>query len=274
MTITCNWLGKAGRLGNQLWQIAATVGIARQRNEQVLLPWWEYQEFFNVPDVWFLDKGITPSGTSVNEHVRHLPPEAKPYLQDYSLFAHIEDEIRQVFQPSASAQAKLNTFELPETPRLALHVRRGDMATAHLRGEEGYHPLRPMSYYQDAVASFDGYRSAIVFSDDIPWCREAFADSFDSKNLVFFEGGPSRSRECEDRYLIEPALDWIDLLMMAQCQQFILSNSTYSWWAAFISGTPGDQIRYPLPWFGPKLQMIDASLMFPSDWRPISHLQG
>lgn len=274
-------LGKTGRLGNQLWEIASTVGIAANRMEPVKFSYWEYTDYFSVNPKVFCEPGETPIGTSVYDlpEVQRLGQYA-PYLQDLSFFEDIAPNIRLAFEPSTLAEEELarpdlrEFWELPE-PKLALHIRRGDNATSGQRNERGFHPLRPMSYYADALVSLENTGSIVVFSDDIPWCRANLISLKGRTDIYFFEGGPGRARECEDRYMVEPARDWIDLLAMATCDQFILSNSTYSWWAAFLSGVDGANIRYPdaSVWFGPKLQDIDASLMFPLDWVPILHEQ-
>lgn len=286
-SVICNPLvGTTGRLGNQLWEIASTLGIAQGYGEQVQFPYWEYTEFFNVDPAWFCAKGETPQGRSVYDlpDVAHLGQYA-PYLQDLAFFEFVQTEIRRVFEPSMIAELELARpdlqafWDLPE-PKLGLHIRRGDNATSHERGEQGFHPLRPPQYYVDALYQLDGYCSIAVFSDDLEWCREHIPallrvhSSLDAP-VHFFDGGPARSRECEDRYLVEPVRDWVDLLAMSTCDRFVLSNSSYSWWAAFLSGVPGSMIRYPdaSVWYGPKLRGINASLMFPPDWVPVLHPQ-
>lgn len=261
--VYCPQLGNSGRLGNQLWQIASTAGVAAAMDADPAFPPWEYQSVFSVPEEFFGE----PAGVEISTLISHLPDVAKPYLQDYGLWKDIASTIRDWFRPTIWASAIVDTYpgqkKLQQLPRpwVALHVRRGDLATAHLRQEEGYHPLRPMSYYEEALERCSG--SLIVFSDDIPWCKQ----NLDADH--FFEGGPPRPRETESDYRSAPVLDWIDLLAMPQCDQFILSNSTYSWWGAWLSGK--SHVIYPWPWFGPKLREIDASLMFPSEWTRLTH---
>jgi hypothetical protein len=40
-----------------------------------------------------------------------------------------------------------------------------------------------------------------------------------------------------------------DLLQMSRCDHFVISNSTYSWWAATISDNPHKIIIAPKFWF-------------------------
>lgn len=265
--ITFPLLGKAGRLGNQLWQIASTIGIAINQGDTFVLPRWVYEPFFNVPPHWFSDH---PHGVEAHRYATHIDERARVYMQDYNLWRAAREYIHTSFQPSPVAReiiAKdhLDYLELPR-PILVMHVRRGDNATADMRGEGGHHPLRPVSYYRDALA-MQSYESLAIFSDDIPWCQAEFADL----DAFYFIGGRPRPKEHEPEYETFPVEDWIDLLAMTYGDAFIISNSTYSWWGAFLSKAAGDKIIYPSPWFGEKLNYIDASLMFPKDWTKLEH---
>lgn len=258
--ITCPQLGGQGRLGNQLWQIAGTLGVAHARGDEVSFPAWDYQEYFCVPEHLFDDR----PGKPVTECV-DLPPEGLSYLQDYGLFKDIQQQVWEWFQPSQKALEVLSGY--PESlhlegPVVSLHVRRGDNANEGA-WKADYHPLRPMSYYEDALAMID-YKRVAVFSDDIDWCQAHFI----GPEYYFFRGTP-RPKEHEPEYLTAPVLDWIDLQLQFFCDRHILSNSTYSYWGAFLSRDP--QPIYPWPWFGKKLNMLDASTMFPPEWIRLNH---
>ena len=47
--ITFRKLGKKGNLGNQLFQIASTIGIAKRYDQDFGFGNWEYQSFFKNP---------------------------------------------------------------------------------------------------------------------------------------------------------------------------------------------------------------------------------
>lgn len=261
MTIVCPQLGNSGRLGNQLWQIASTIGIADSQKEDVSLPAWAYMNYFCIPHEFFDNR----PGIRSDEFVPYMPPDAKIYLQDYNLISNIEEQIKQWFQPSKLALETLMTYKdfwSLEPPVLSIHVRRGDNANEG-DWKAKYHPLRPLSYYRDAQELLKGqYQSVAVFSDDPEWCM---------KNLSadYYHVGTPRPKEHEEAYKIAPVLDWIDLQMQIFADKHILSNSTYSWWGAFLSDDPSPV--YPVPFFGVNLSHIDASLMFPPDWQKIDH---
>lgn len=264
--MTFRHLGNAGRLGNQLHQIAATVGLARARRAEPRFPKWSYQPFFSVPDEMFVND---LHGVDAADLATHIDARTRVYLQDYGLWKDVENEIIEYFRPSKLAWETLTDqadFWVLGRPILSVHVRRGDNVQKNDPGTPNkhlYHPLRPMSYYQEALQRVRATVGSIaVFSDDIEWCKERF-------DADYFHHGVARPKEHEAAYTTAPVLDWIDLQLMAACDKHIISNSTYAWWGAFLSRNP--QPIYPWPWVGPNLHFVDASLMFPPDWIRIEH---
>jgi hypothetical protein len=259
--IICGNLGRAGRLGNQLWQIASTLGIAHDRLDTVSFPAWDYQPYFSVPAELFAGA----QGTEASTLVPHLPDMAKPYLQDYYLFQAIENQIKEYFRPSPLARETLDVFEefyaLPK-PILSVHVRRGDNVPGADPGVVDkylYHPMPANHYYARAIHLYQGqYASTVCFSDDVEWC-------YSNIKADYYHRGTPRAKEHTPEYA-DPFQDWIDLFLMAECQHHVLSNSTYGWWGAFLSGDLKPIV--PKPWFGPRID-ADSDLMFPLTWRQV-----
>ncbi len=260
--ITFPRLSQAGRLGNQLWQVASTIGIAASRGDASALPEnWDYRPFFMIPDSHFgpqigLDAGNLPE---------HIDERTRVYLQDFGLFKGVEWWIKELlrFSPHAveiaTNEASVPLWEYPR-PWTSVHVRRGDNVTH----PPGWHPLRSRTYYETAIRKLPSDGTVIVFSDDPNWCRENMTEWLGRDILVY--DGVTRPREYVDRQLYEssPVLDWIDLYFMTLCDHHILANSSYSWWGAFLSNNRHP--IYPSRWFGRNLPYVNASLMFPDGW--------
>ena len=51
--ISFSQLGKQGRLGNQLFQIAATISVALKNNDSYAFPLWEHSNHFNLEYCFF-----------------------------------------------------------------------------------------------------------------------------------------------------------------------------------------------------------------------------
>ncbi len=138
--------------------------------------------------------------------------------------------------------------------KTALHVRRGDTVfqpTSHPNPTiEGYYRLA-LERVQDPV---------VVFSDDPDWCVVNFTEAFPDRTLEFMGGIPFPK---EDHPQFESAIpfDWIDLFMITQCNQHIISNSSFSWWGAWLSNN--NLLIRPSVWWGPDvLAYADPRLLF------------
>src|SRR3982750_1977957 len=97
---TYHRLGTFGALGNQLWQIASTIGKALNNNGTARFPEWEYGKYFSVPQEYF---GPIPEG---NETVDLYPD----YLQDLSHFVKHADHIIECFSPSKYSAQKIDAM--------------------------------------------------------------------------------------------------------------------------------------------------------------------
>jgi len=108
---------------------------------------------------------------------------------------------------------------------LALHVRRKDYLNI-----PSILPCQSIEYFNDAVDYLGEYEKIFIFSDDINWCKENF--KFNKMNFI-------------DNNEIE------SLKMMTMCNKHIISNSTFSWWGAYLSKS--DEVVLPNRWFGPEV---------------------
>ena len=150
------------------------------------------------------------------------------YFQSEKYFKHIEDEIRKDFawRDDVNAMCLQMFDDITGGEAISLHIRRTD----HLI-KPTYHPVLPLSYYEEALSKFPSDIPVLVFSDDPEWCHEQ----------DFFAG---------DRFLVSDSGDNItDMCLMSMCQYQIMANSTYSWWGAWLSNS--DNVVAPKLWFGP-----------------------
>lgn len=144
-------LGRAGRFGNQLWQISGTMVLG---DGDVSLPAWEYGWWFRFPDVFDGRDGTDAAVLS------GLPAGRSEYLQE-ARFVH--PGMRAWLEPSDAAQGILTRLMATYEPATAaaVHVRRGDYAQAW-RG----HGMLEADWY---LGNWPDGR-VLVFSDDPDWC--------------------------------------------------------------------------------------------------------
>jgi hypothetical protein len=112
---------------------------------------------------------------------------------------------------------------------LGLHVRLGDY-----RFEENI-GLLPKSYYQEAgrVLPFSDYDEIWIFTNDIPGSKFVLP-KIDARKTVWI---PQNFTSAETLYL------------MTYCSDMVISNSTFSWWGAFLNRNNGARVVCPEVWF-------------------------
>ena len=268
--IGLNYLGKMGQLGNQMFQYAALKGIAAKHNYKTIIPSHnevivdalgnklriELFDAFDIP-MGPMDVGYIPHERNVQEPHYHFSQELLDncpdnvslvgYFQSEKYFKHIEDDIRKLFGPKEDAlSCWASTQHLFDNP-VALHIRRGDFLINSV-----HHHNLSMKYYEEALNQFDSDRQVIIFSDDTDWC----------KAQPLFEG---------DRFLVcEGGGPYTDLYMMSKCDDFIIANSTFSWWGAWLSHNEDKLVIYPDRWFGPNNIDKSTADLFPPEWRMIN----
>lgn len=252
-----------GRLGNQLFQIASTVGIARLRGLEPRFPEWDYAPVFNIPEEFF-ESFDDELRMNVLDCASELDERERVYLQNVQYFDHVREEILQMFSPSSAAEDTIDPSvrtlrEISQTGSvLSIHVRRGDILS-----HPEYHPVRSIQYYADALEEVGSYDSVAVFSDDVEWCAKVLAPKLGLR-VDFYGSGISRS-PIPSQYEKDGPVDWQDLFLMKACSSHVISNSTYAWWGAYLS--EDKHPIYPSNWFGRELQnQAHPELLFPDLW--------
>ena len=160
-------------------------------------------------------------------------------------FNHIKDEIRKDFTFRKEILEPCKEIMGKTEDAIALHIRRGDFIT---NVENHYN--QGLDYYEQALKRFDKRREVIIFSDDTEWCN---------KQKLFQP----------DRFLIaENNSPYIDMCLMGMCTGFIIANSTFSWWPAWLSEAEDKDVVYPKNWFGITgyTKDHDVSDLFPRRW--------
>jgi hypothetical protein len=121
----------------------------------------------------------------------------------------------------------------------SIHVRRGDYLQAN------GHYLLGLDYYRNALDSIKDKGDIYVFSDDLPWC----GDKFENATLVHLP-------------------DYLSFDLMRLCNNNIIANSTFSWWAAYLNQNIDKQVITPIQWRKDinDPAMTDMDFMCPAGW--------
>jgi len=65
---------------------------------------------------------------------------------------------------------------------------------------------------------------------------------------------------------MEKMADWEEMVLMSCCHDHIISNSSFSWWGAYLNPSPTKRVVYPSTWFGPALTDHHTHDLCPPDW--------
>lgn len=158
------------------------------------------------------------------------------YAQDYRLFEKYEKEIKELFGQG-----------IGYLPYVAIHLRVGanpiNPDEPKYIDNSFYTPLCKTGYYIDAVNLFPN-RKFLVFSDDVSFAK------------TYFEG---------DKFAFDDSQDDMEAFnRMASCSDFIIANSSYSFWAAYLSPSIGKKVVAPTlnKWFNDGIERC----FLPPEW--------
>lgn len=133
------------------------------------------------------------------------------YFQNLKYFENIKDELRKeiVIKTELSTIAKKYLEQINNSNSVAVHIRRKE------RKE-----LVPIKFYLTKIKILEqkiDNPKYFIFSDEIEWCKTNLEIN---KNIVYVE---NTLNQIEDFWL------------MKNCRHFIIGNSTFSWWASWLS---------------------------------------
>lgn len=267
-----NKLGNKGRLGNQMFQYASLVGIAKHLNYEHCIPDHSNVDFFhqnidgNIITVNHQLQSLFKlthlngrfglvDGYEIDVHQHEFceelfnecPDNSTLYghFESYKYFENAEKEIKLDYtfnDALMEVSTKFHTDNKLDNP-VCLTVRRGDF----IKFQDHHSPCTE-EYYFDCIKTLGVDRQYLVVSDDIEWCREIFTGS----NYTFVDVEKE-----------EIAKAHLDMCVGSLCSDFIIANSTFSWWIAYLGSAKNKKVFMPDPWFGPLLQDLDSSGYYP-----------
>lgn len=272
-----------GGLGNQLFQYAAARTVADQMRTDLILDVTWYQRTHigsdprrllvtGLPNVRIDDlcRSRVPVGLRqrVFKHLggqvlvetndlakqRNLAGSSKAlwlhgYWQDQTLFIRNQVAIRRDF-----ATRKLHTGPLDSgviylsRSSLGVHIRRGDYVANQTVSE--VHQVADLEYFLKAIKYVKSRRNIdeiFYFSDDPTWVEE---------NLVTSIGGRMSGTGDE----------LTDFVLLSKCKHHIISNSTFSWWAAWLGETEDQLVVAPRRWFHDESRNKACVNALPNEW--------
>jgi hypothetical protein len=249
--ITFADLGRYGQIGNQMFQIAGTIGIARRYGYHYAFPEWINHDGVGKGNMAAEDANIgewfaRPLPRLSPDDARRMKRVPVPWgyhgsirfsdwsdlhghFQSEHWFKHCEQEIREVFEFATPP---------PKVKGCAIHVRGGDY-------DGKYHNRLTAKYYQEAMGYMrsKGINKFTVFSDDRDFAVDVTG--------------------IEPINLTHPMAT---MRLMSGHAAHITANSSFSWWSAWISAS--DLVVCPSQWVG-EAARLDTRDVVPQRWKLI-----
>jgi hypothetical protein len=173
------------------------------------------------------------------------------YFQSEKYFKNIKDTILDEFKlkdaPNENVLVILKLIENYDS--ICVHVRRGDYVVDEKTNK--YHGICSMSYYHSGVAlAAQGLENphCFIFSDDPEWVKDYF--KLDLPMTIVDINGPKEAHE--------------DMRLMSACNHYVIANSSFSWWGAWLGRHPKKRVVAPKQWFSDT--SIDTSDLIPTTW--------
>ncbi|GAB1602486.1 galactoside 2-alpha-L-fucosyltransferase 3-like [Argonauta hians] len=246
-------LNLVGRLGNNLFQLASALGIARAKGMQLVLLNNTHFKFLNsiirisslpvsnsCPQSRIRDEKNCGFSDMVFKYPNDRDYLLYGYYQSWLYFIFVEPEVRSLFSFKSfilkkahdilskiihTHRGKYSLSEYIPLTLVGVHVRRGDLLKKKAI-KYGY-KIAPASYFKKAMDYYRKHFQNIIFivcSDNIGWS---------ATNLGH-----------ESTYYVHDK-SYIDLAVLSLCNHSIMSVGSYSWWAAWLAN--GQTVYYPYP---------------------------
>ena len=278
----------SGGLGNQLFQYAAGLSLARRHNAQLVLDTSLFKRrreprsmalgpfapeaklglarmrFSPAGDAAFLTIERSALGREVlplsvfceasydyDLRFAYLGPEVllRGYWQSHRYFDSVAGELREAAKSIIPGLDSRNRTLLDQIKS---------------RPAIGVH-IRRGDYLQEPYRSVHGACNLAYYRENMERVRLEMPDC----TFYLFSDDPGWCRSAlgdQDAVIVAhngPNQAHFDLILMAACRRHIISNSSLGWWAAYLADRRGHPTIAPVPWFRNRSATPD---LYPPEW--------
>lgn len=171
------------------------------------------------------------------------------YFQSEKYFGNIRGKVRESFcfseriwsGLSKELMEKIKGYQgkIENAKAVSVHIRRGD----YLENNAVYGGICTEEYYKEAIAVLKGKvpdAVFVVFSNEPEWAKNWITGNFENRDdFVVIEG------TTEDT-------GYLDLFLMSRCHHYIIANSSFSWWGAWLNTNKDKIVIAPSKWVNDK----------------------
>ena len=284
--LTFQQIGYMGRLGNQMFQFASTLGVSNRLGFEARFPienCLNYQgsgpfdssigrcmdvkcdlmDCFDIDPEYFIPQRHIKQEHFYHENKFEYNSETESLFDNTSLSGYFQTEkyfsefrdlilsqfvFKSPYKDSAESYIQTIREKNKDSVIASIHVRRGD----YLMFPDHHPPCSP-EYYENATIYMKEKLEGsdikfLVFSDDIEWCREEFTGS--------------------EYQIVDINNTFSEMYLMSICDHNIIANSSFSWWGAWIGDNTDRIVIAPSRWFGHLIQK-NTSDVYCKNWKKI-----
>jgi Glycosyl transferase family 11 len=244
LVLTFSKLGNYGRLGNQLFQYAFLRAHARRLKTSFWCPSWDGEKIFDLGDE--LEKSeapLHPMPLSYDQgREAGFSPDALTIKDGTEIQGFFQSELYYDSRPSLlrwysfrdqikrEALAKFPGLDFSRVVSLSLRI------DADYGNTREFFPLFGERYYKEALKFYPSGVKILIFADRPDLARGFFGFLRGEHDLIFVEGCSAGEQ----------------LYLMSICGHGnIITNSTFSWWGAYLNACDGSKVCVPAEWTRP-----------------------
>lgn len=283
-----------GGLGNQLFQVFATIAYAFENSHQFVFPYSDrlligrirqtyWHSFLSNLTIFTTknpvckfsndDLKLVPTIKEPGFHYTKIPKVSanisislNGYYQSYKYFDAYQDKIYAMILLSNQQKSVKSKYAkyLDNIFTISMHFRLGDY-----KEKQHYHPIMPAAYYEAALMHILIKKYKVDSPIKILYFCEAEDNSIVEGVMNYIRTRFTQYLQLEIVKVEDGMDDWQQLLLMSCCSDNIIANSSFSWWGAYLNQSPDKCVCYPHIWFGPAMGEINTDDLFPPTWQRI-----
>ena len=274
--ISCDFFGG---LGNNLFQLATVYSMHKKYGYELRIPSFTNRgniSIYNQSDKLELsqlfENEFIYDDTISSKYFRYTHNDINPNNTDYT-FKEFEAKDNLIYHGYFQSEKYFfgvsieDEFKLKKTniefiknkyqnifdkKNISLHYRLGgDRVTSHM---QHYHKNVSTDFFNSAIKLIEDYSpevyNILVFTDNIDLCKKLLSNF--PYPLIYIDNSNNNI---------------LDFTFMSCCDINIVSNSTFSWWSAYLNKNKNKKVFVTeSEWFGPGYKHFNLKDTFPESW--------
>jgi len=287
--MSCVGIVVNGGIGNQMFKIFATISYYIDNCQSYVLYtasdngyrkyYWDTM-FSNISHKTSTNIDIVNKYEAPYFHYKEIPVYGKGndngndtdillegYYQSHKYFEKNINKIRRILGIDAHINNVLAKYpEYTTNKTISVHYRMGDYNNL-----QQWHPIQKPKYYIDAFKAMVDRGVDIYDYEIIYYCEENDNEVVDKYNVEINDALKKLyNKDLKYKKVADDIPDWKQMLIMTSSKHYIIGNSTFSWFGAYLSSAIEPVICYPTTWFGPQYDGTITEDLFPDSWVKIN----